>query len=229
MSENLHANHRSRVRKRYREKGLGAFAEHEVLELLLYYCYPRRDTNEIAHRMIKAFGSLYNLMDADVKDIMDRCGVSENVAVLVNLIPPLAGLYFRGKWSKKVVLDSEKEAGPYVISLFVDSTVESFYLLCLDVKRQLKHVSLINEGTINETAVYPREIVSEALRHQASAVILAHNHPGGTLRPSRRDMEVTAQIVEGMGFIGIKIMDHIIVAGDQYYSFAARRQHVAGY
>jgi DNA repair protein RadC len=229
MKENPHVNHRIRIRKRYREKGLGAFAEHEALELLLYYCYPRRDTNEIAHKMINAFGSLHNLMDAEVKDIMDRCGVSENVAVLVNLIPSLAALYLRTKWSQKIIINNEKVAGPYITSLFVDSTVESFYLLSLDAKFQLNHVSLIAEGTLNESAVYPREIVSEAIRHKACYVILAHNHPSGSMRPSQKDLDVTRKIIDGLGFIRIKVLDHIIVAGDKYYSFAARRQHVSGW
>jgi DNA repair protein RadC len=229
MSDNPHANHRSRVRKRYREHGIGAFADHEVLELLLYYCYPRRDTNEIAHKMIKAFGSLHNLMDADVKDITERCGVSENVAVLVNLIPSLAGLYLRAKWSQKVVLDRGDIAGPFVCDLFIDSTVEHFYVLSLDTKHRLNHVSMISEGSLNESAVYPREIVSEALRHKASAVILAHNHPSGSVKPSHRDLDATRRIIGGLDFIGIKVIDHIITAGEKYYSFAARSQHVTGY
>jgi DNA repair protein RadC len=227
--DNPHENHRARMRKRYREKGIGAFAEHEVLELLLYYCYPRRDTNEIAHRMIKAFGSLHNLMDTDVKDIMERCGVSENIAVLLNMIPALAGFYFKGKWGRKVVLNAPEVAGTYAISLFVDATIERFYLLCLDTNYQLRHISLVTEGTTNETAVYPREIVKEALLHNADAVILAHNHPGGSLRPSQKDVEVTRKIIEGLEFIEIKVIDHIIAAGDRYYSFSAREQHVYGY
>jgi DNA repair protein RadC len=229
MKENPHANHRFRVRKRYREAGFGAFAEHEVLELLLYYCYPRCDTNTIAHKMINAFGSLHNLMDADINDVMERCGVSENTAVLVTMIPSLAGFYMRSKWSQKVPLDNERAAGAFACDLFVDSTAECFYVLSLDSKRRLNHVSMISEGSLTESAVYPREIVSEALRHKASFVVLAHNHPSGSVQPSQHDLDVTRKIVGGLDFIGIKVLDHFITAGEKYYSFAARRQHVAGY
>jgi DNA repair protein RadC len=228
-NDNPHANHRARVRKRYRSHGLGAFADHEILELLLFYCYPRCDTNKIAHRMVKAFGSLSNLMDADVTDIMSRCGVSENVAVLVSMVPQLAGIYLKSKWDNKTRLDNAKTAGEYATSLFVDATTEMFFLICLNTNKQINHVSLIATGTVDETAVYTRDIVNEALRHKAVSVILTHNHPGGSLRPSRQDMEVTRTIIEGLQFINIQTIDHIIVAGEGYYSFAARRQFVDGY
>ena len=228
--KNLHANHRSRVRKRYMETGLSGFADHEVLELVLYYAYPRRDTNEIAHRLINEYGSLYNLFEADTKDIMNRCNVTQNVAVLISMVPKLANLYFRGKWDREiVVMNDSKTVGRYAISLFVGHTNENFYAFFLDAGRRLNHVSLIAEGTLDETPIYPREIVSEALKHQAVYVILAHNHPGGTTKPSRQDIETTRIISEGLQFLAIRVIDHIIVAGDRYYSFASHDQIVEGY
>ena len=230
MSINIHANHRSRVRKRYIETGLDGFADHEVLELLLYYCYPRRDTNEIAHQMINEYGSLHNLFEADAKDIMNRCGKTENIAVLISLIPKVANLYFRSKWKRDVVvMDNIRIVSQYTIPLFIGRKNEAFYSFNLDTGNKLNHVSLIAEGTLDETPVYPREIVSEALKHQATSVILAHNHPGGNVRPSRRDVEATRKICEGLGFLSIKVIDHIIVAGDKYYSFASNDQIVYGY
>ena len=227
---NVHEHHRSRVRKRFMENGLNGFADHEVLELLLFYCYPRRDTNEIAHKLINEYGSLYNLFEADTKDIMNRCGITQNVATLISVIPKVANLYFRSKWARDVVtLDDVKTVGQYAVSLFVGRTNEAFYVFFLDTKRRLNHVSLIAEGTLDETPVYPREIVSEALKHQATSIILAHNHPSGTSLPSRKDIEATRKICEGLGFIAIRVIDHIVVAGDQYYSFASHDQIVEGY
>ena len=230
INNDLHKNHRVRVRNRYIENGLDGFADHEVLEMLLYYCFPRRDTNEIAHRMINEYGSLYNLFEADTKDIMNRCNTTQNVAVLINLIPKLANLYFRGKWGRSsIVMDNMKISCEYAVSLFVGRTNEAFYVFFLDAGRKLNHVSLIAEGTLDETPVYPREIVSEALKHQSTAIILAHNHPGGTASPSRKDVEATRKICEGLSFLGIKIIDHIVVAGDKYYSFANHDKIVEGY
>jgi len=218
------------MRKRFMENGLDGFADHEVLEILLYYCYPRRDTNEIAHRLITEYGSLYNLFEADPQDMMKRCNITQNIAVLISMIPKVANLYFRSKWGRdKVVMDDVQTAARYAVTLFVGRTNEAFYIFCLDTGRRLNHVSLIAEGTLDETPIYPREIVAEALKHQAAAIILAHNHPGGTSKPSRKDVEATRKMIEGLKFLGIKVLDHIIVAGDRYYSFATHDQIVEGY
>lgn len=230
MSNNLHENHRSRVRKRFIENGLDGFADHEVLELMLYYCYPRRDTNEIAHRLINEYGTLYNLLEADTQDIINRCGVTQNVAVLISMIPKVANLYIRKKWNRDMaVIEDVKTAGRYAVSLFVGRTNEALYIFCLDTGRRLNHISLIAEGTLDETPVYPREIVAEALKHQATAIILTHNHPGGTTKPSRKDIEATRKVKEGLGFLAIKVVDHIVVSGDKFYSFASNNQIVDGY
>lgn len=226
---NPHENHRKRMRQRYLKQGFEGFADHEVLEFLLYYCYPRRDTNEIAHRMIKEFGSLHNLLEADVPTIMKKLGCTENIAVYLNMLPKVANRYFRNKWGTGIILDNPKTAGEYAIDLFVGYTVEMFYVICIDKKFRLINTVLISEGTLDESAVYPREIVSAAIQNNAAYIILAHNHPSGTLKPSKSDLEVTRRIVEGMQLLNLFISDHIIVAGDTYYSFAARKQIVKGY
>ena len=228
-NHNPHEGHRERMRQRYRASGLDGFAEHEILELLLYYCYPRGDTNIRAHNMISEFGSLNNLLDADVETIMERLKCTEPIAVLLNLMPALANRYFRSKWNKNVTINTANEAGAYALDLFVGNTKEHFYVLSLDSQRRLNNVSLVSLGTVDEAAVYAREIVRVIIQNNATCIILAHNHPGGTLHPSAADREVTRIIVEGLAFIGVKVLDHIIVAGDTYYSFAARNQFVAGY
>jgi len=224
-----HGGHRNRMRARYRREGLDHFAEHEVLELLLYYCYPQRNTNDIAHKMLKEFGSLHHLFEADVETLMARPGCTENIAVLLNLMPALANRYFQSKWNRKLTINDAKTAGAYAIDLFVGLTVERFYLISLNARNRLNGTILISEGTTDESAVYPREVAKAALQSQASAIILAHNHPGGTLKPSRGDLEVTRQLVNWLAVINIPVLDHIIVAGDTYYSMAERRQHVMGY
>jgi len=225
----LHANHRARMRKRYLAQGFEGFADHEVLEFLLFYCYPQRNTNDIAHKMLAEFGSLHHLFESDVTTLQTRLGCTENVAVMLNIIPALANRYFRSKWSRDVVFENEKIAGEYAINLFVGLTAERFYVINVDARNRLNNVALISEGTLDESAVYPREVVNAAIQGKASAVIFAHNHPGGSFKPSKTDMEVTRHLSEGLEFIGVPVLDHIIVAGDTYYSFAARRHHVQGY
>ena len=219
MAEKLHDGHRKRIKARYLVEGLDSFPDHQVLEMLLFYCIPMKDTNELAHKMIREFGSLAGLMEADANDICTRCSVSENVAILVSVIPSLARRYVKGKWGDKPVLNSSTKAGEYATTLFVGRTYEAFYLICLDSQNRVNYAALVHEGTINEAPVYPRIIVETALRHQSNAVILAHNHPGGTMQPSKADIEVTKQIAATLEGISIQVADHIIVAGDRYFSF----------
>jgi len=215
----MHGGHRKRVKDRFISEGLDAFEDHQVLELLLFYCIPRRDTNELAHRMIDEFGSLAGLFEAEPKDIQKRCGVSENTAILVSLIPPVARRYFTAKWGEKPKLTSSSKAGEYAISLFAGRTYEAFQVICLDSQNRVNYAALVQEGTLTEAPVYPRLVVEAVLRHKANSVILAHNHPGGSMQPSRADIEVTGRISKALEAISVKVVDHIIVAGDKYFSF----------
>lgn len=226
---NINAGHRARLRARYLRGGLDTFSDYEVLELLLFYCYPQRDTKPIAKKMLAEFGSLSNLFEADAQTVMERLNCTENIAVLLNLIPALTNRYFQSKWGKAPVLDTPRKAGDYAISLCAGLTAEHFCLISVDARNRLINAALISRGTVDETAVYPREVAKAALQNRASAVILAHNHPGGTLKPSHGDMEITRTLTQLLDSMSIRVLDHIIVAGDTYYSFAARNQLVAGY
>ncbi|RCX16113.1 DNA repair protein RadC [Anaerobacterium chartisolvens] len=222
MDKKLHEGHRQRVKARYLREGLDAFEDHQVLEMLLFFCIPMKDTNELAHKMIKEFGSLSGLFEAGPEDICKRCGVSENTAILASLVPSLARRYFKDKWRDKPLLNSSLKAGEYAVSLFAGRIYEAFFVICLDSQNRVNYSALVHEGTINEAPVYPRLIVEAALRHQASGVILAHNHPGGSLRPSQSDLEATKRIITALEAISIKVIDHIIVAGDRYTSLTER-------
>jgi len=222
MDKGLHKGHRQRVKTRYLAEGLDAFEDHQVLEMLLFYCIPMRDTNELAHKMIREFGSLAGLFEADPEDICKRCGVSENTAILISMIPSLARRYLKSKWRNKPVLNNSAKAGEYAVSLFAGRIYEAFFVICLDSQNRVNYAALVHEGTINEAPVYPRLIVETVLRHQANSVILAHNHPGGSLAPSNADIEITRKIAAAIEAISVKVIDHIIVAGDKYYSFAER-------
>ncbi|MDD4238203.1 MAG: DNA repair protein RadC [Desulfotomaculaceae bacterium] len=222
MGKKLHEGHRQRVKGRFLAEGLDSFEDHQVLELLLFYCIPMKDTNELAHKMIGEFGSLAGIFEADPADICKRCGVSENTALLLSLMPSLARRYFKGKWGDKPALSNSTKAGEYAVSLFVGRTYEVFYVICLDAQNRVNCAVLVHEGTINETPVYPRIIVEAVLRHQANSVILAHNHPGGSMRPSDADLQITKRITAALEAISVHVVDHIIVAGDRYFSFAEK-------
>ncbi len=224
MSKNLHANHRKRVRARFIKDGnLDSFEEHQVLELLLFYCVPRRDTNELAHKLLNEYGSLYTLMNAKPEDIMKRCKVSETTAVLISMVPHLTRKFLSsGLHNDKPTINSFNIASSYFEAVLLGKPLESFYMLCLDLNKRLRKIVQISDGVINNTHIYMEKVVGDALLHNSSFVIIGHNHPNGNNRPSNADVEVTIKISNALSHVGIKVLDHIIVCGDNNFSFAKK-------
>mgnify|MGYP006284851821 CR=1 FL=1 len=220
--KNLNKGHRERLKERFLKEGIDNFTQHQVLELILFFSLPYKDTNKIAHNLINKYGSISNVFEADFYNLLKEEGIGKHSASLLTLIPSLARKYFVDKWSDRPVLDSSSKAGNYGISLFAGETKESFYVICLNSQNKVNYAARLNDGTINEAPVYPREIVEIALRHQANSIVLMHNHPGGSTKPSKSDMEVTKKVIGVMTQISINVIDHIIVAGNQYFSFAEK-------
>lgn len=216
-----HDGHRMRMKKRYLNEGLDSFEPHEILELLLYYSIPRRDISETAHRLIHRFGSVANVFDADTEALMQVEGISESSAILLHLIPQLSRVYNLSKWDRKVSLTSVDTVGQYAVSMYIGKKNEEFGIICLDSNRRVHYSGTIIKGTVNQAEAYPRTVVAEVLRHNAVNVILAHNHPGGSIMPSENDKEATRNIVNALEAIDVNVLDHIIVSGDRFFSMAA--------
>jgi len=221
MQPPLHKGHRERLRARFLEEGLDAFNDHQVLELLLFHVVPRGDTNPTAHKLIRRFGSLSAVLEADPKDLASVEGVGARAAAFLSLIPQVTRRYFHDRVERdNPRLNSSEAVMDYVSPLMAGRPEEVFYVLCLDSHCRVLYPALIGEGTVKEAHVEPRHVVEEALRHRAASVVLAHNHPGGAAKPSNADHRLTALLVQALGAIGIPVLDHVIVAGDQTYSFA---------
>ena len=221
MAENLHAGHREKMKKRFLKHGLDSFEPHNVLELLLFYAIPRKDTNVIAHRLIKRFGSISAVMDAPIEELQKVEGVGENAATLIKLIPQLSRLYLEGLNKSNKLLDSADKIGDYLLPKFVGMTVEGVYLLCLDNRGHLLYEGAISSGgTVNASSVTLRTIVEAAIRCQATAVVIAHNHPKGFAIQSEADLAATHEIAKHLKAIGVELKDHIIVAANDYVSLA---------
>jgi DNA repair protein RadC len=219
--DNLHAGHRERLRKRFLEEGLDTFEDHQILELLLFHVIPREDTNPIAHRLIKRFGSLSAVLEADPKDVAGVERIGDNAAVFLSMIPQVTRRYFHDRVVRdRPKLNTSEAVTEYLIPLMAGRPEEVFYVLCLDTQCRVVYPALISEGTIKEAVVYPRQVVEEAIRHRAASVILAHNHPAGTAKPSQQDHKLTRLLVQALGPLDIKVLDHIIVAGNKAFSFA---------
>ena len=218
----MHEGHRERMRKRFVSQGLNSFEQHEILELLLYYCIPRKDTNAIAHLLIQKFGSIEKVLEANIEELRSVSDMSFNAAVLLAMVPQLFRIYSTYKNIEKLTLTSSKDVGEYMVSLFTGYTDENFFILCLDSRNRVNYLEHVHRGVVNEAVVYPRKLVEIAIRHRAVGVILAHNHPAGTPEPSRADIKTTRCIETAMGAISINVVDHIIVTGTQYVSFAEK-------
>ncbi len=220
MTDNLHKGHRERMKNRIIEHGPKNLADHELLEVLLYYSVPMKDTNGLAHRILNEFGSLSNLLGADIPTIMKRTNVSKNTAVLITLIPEFMDRYNAERWSdNKIDLSSSKTAGEYAKSILNTKTKECFYAIFLDAGNKLIKSELISEGVVNGVLVNVRGVTEKALKNNAVSVILAHNHPGGSLIASAEDVGLTQTIIHALRFVEINVLDHIIVANNDYVSF----------
>ena len=216
----IHDGHREKMRQRFCETGLEGFADHEALELLLYYAIPRRDTNELAHRLLDRYGSLRQLLQAPVEDLQRVEGIGESAAVFLKLVPAFVYKAQRSAAGEDTVLNSTEKAGRFLLSCFAGERNEVVYQLCLDRKGKLLACKRLSEGGSAAAEVNVRRLVENALLSSASAVILSHNHPSGIALPSREDYATTQRVQEALRTIGVELLDHIIVAEDDFVSLA---------
>lgn len=213
----IHDGHREKMRRRFLETGLAGFADHEALELLLFYAIPRRDTNALAHQLLERYGSLETVLAAPVEDLQRVEGMGESAALLLRLVPMLAERS-RRKEGAPVILNSTEKAGNYMIRRFHGKKNELVYELCLDRKGKLLASKLLTEGDVNGAELNIRKLVGNALLTNASAVILSHNHPSGVALPSSEDFITTDRVRMALESVGVQLVDHIIVADGDFVS-----------
>ena len=213
-----HVGHRKRVKRRFREEGLDHFDEIHVLELLLFYCVPRQDTNPIAHRLIDHFGSLSQVLDAPVQELEKVEGVSENVSTFLSLITAVRRYYSVNHTDKNGILLCVEDCGDYLLPYFYGRRNETVFLLCLDAKCKVICCREVGEGSVNSANIPIRRIVEMALGANATTVVLAHNHPSGLAVPSNDDIHTTHRVARALSAVDITLFDHIVVADDDYIS-----------
>ena len=218
--KNVHEGHRERMRNKYVNKGIEVFEQHEILEMLLFYAIPRKNTNDIAHRLLEACGSLSAVFDAPI-DILMQQGLSYNAAVLLHMIPDLSRAYQSDKFDNEEKIITDENIGKKMVHLFAGKNEECVYAFFLDAKGKEKHSGIISKGDASSAPLFSKDIVSIAARCKAVTVIIAHNHPSGVAFPSRADLEATADIADALDTIGIHLADHIIVADRDYISLSS--------
>ena len=216
----MHTGHRARLKTQFLQSGLDALTDIQVLELLLFYANPRRDTNPIAHRLLNQCGSLSAGLDAPPELLGKVNGVGENAALLLHLVPCVCRRYLIDRASYEQVLDSTEKAGAFLVPYFFGARDEMVYLLCLDAKCKVLDCRMLSVGGVNTASVSVRKIVEAALACNATSVVLAHNHTSGIALPSKEDEATTRQIRTALDAVGILLADHIIVADDDFVSMA---------
>lgn len=216
----IHDGHRGRLKERFRTEGLDNFDELQVLELLLFYCIPRQDTNPIAHRLLDHFGTLSQVLEAPVGELEKIPGVGQNAATFLHLVRDAGRYYQVNRSRQEKILTTTEKCGDYLASFFVGRRNETVFLLCLDAKCKVLCCKEIGEGSVNSAGVPVRRIVETALGVNATTVILAHNHPSGLALPSSEDVQTTHRVAAALETVDITLADHIIVADRDYVSLA---------
>ncbi|MBE6921430.1 MAG: DNA repair protein RadC [Ruminococcaceae bacterium] len=216
--ENLHGGHRQRLKNRFLEEGLEHFDDHQVLELLLFYCIPRQDTNPIAHALLDHFGSLSQVMEAPPSELQKIPGMGEASAAFLSLINSFTRYYQVNRASSLVILNTLEQCGSYLMPFFYGRRNETVYLLCLDAKCKVLCCKEVGEGSVNSASVPIRRIVEMALGANATSAILAHNHPSGLAFPSDEDQLTTRQLAIALAAVDITLVDHMIIADDEFVS-----------
>jgi len=214
----IHEGHRARLRTQLLEHGLDSFADHQTLELLLCYAIPRRDVNPIAHALMNHFGTLAAVFEASPQDLLEVEGIGENAMSLIRLVTELGRRYQLDKARLDRVLDSTERTGQYILPLFHGLPDEAVYLVCLDGGLRVIHHEKLAQGSVNATNFSIRRAVEVALKRKAVYVVLAHNHPSGLALPNVTDIATTEQLLHALAPLGIRLADHIIVAGDDFVS-----------
>ena len=220
MSDTPHyINHRKRLRERFHKAGAEGMHDYELLELLLTFSIPRRDVKPVAKKLISTFGSLSGVLDAEQKELEKLNGVGSMSASLIHLIKELYSGYLAENMKKENVLSSPDAVIDFSRVKLSGLSNEAFMVIYINVKNEVIDHALLQEGTLDNVAVYPRRIVETALSHHASGVILVHNHPSGNPMPSKEDKILTKEIAVAAFALDIRVLDHLIVGKEGYFSF----------
>ena len=219
MGEERHyLGHRQRLKERFRRSGRTGLEDYELLELLLAYAIPRRDTKPLAKGLIARYGSFANVLDQDPATLEGTGGIGPHASTLIRLLRACMNRYLEPDASGMPVLTSPERVTRYIRSELGGEPRELFLLLCLNSAGALIHKEIIAHGTVNQATVYPREVIRTALMHNAAALILVHNHPSGSMSPSVHDEHLTQMLTDLSRELGITVHDHLIVTRQAAFS-----------
>lgn len=219
LNSSGYTEHRSRLKKKFAESGIGAFLDYEVLELLLTYAIPRKDVKPLAKNLLKKFGSLKKVMDASLQDLETIRGIGRHTSILFRVVKETGIIYLKEEAKEKSQVTCTRELIDYCRSKMGGLKDEQFHVIYLDAQNKIIEVEIIQEGIVNQAVVYPRKVLENALIQKASAIILVHNHPSGHVKPSDSDIRLTKTIQETAKVLDILVHDHLIIGENRFFSF----------
>ncbi len=220
IRNNPYIGHHKRLRERFIKSGLNGFHDYEVLELLLTYVFPNRDTKPIAKDLLKKFKTLAGVFSAEKEELQEIKWVGERTVVYLKLLNDTLGFIFeeRAK-NEEIQFTQTAQLFEYFKATIGNKKNEVMRAVYLDSQNRRIHAENLSEGTVAEAVAFPRKIVESALKYRAISVIIAHNHPGGVAEPSDNDDKITGQIKSALQTVGISLQDHLVIAGDEYFSY----------
>jgi DNA repair protein RadC len=225
-NDQLHKDHRNRMRRKYLNKGMDAFVPHEVLEMLLYQIVPYKDTNALAHQLIKKYGSLANTVNAPASELMQFDGLGEASVIQLKMLPDFFRVYQKDMLAEKPKLSTTKEVTEFLVPVLRDSTVEEVHVVATDGKSCYINMKMLGAGSVAKVNVSVNEVVQFALNNRAAGIIIAHSHPQGVCEPSPSDIAFTKTVHDTLMALDIVMTEHLIVANDSHYSFF-KNGHIA--
>jgi DNA repair protein RadC len=212
--------HRKRLKERLLRSPEG-LADYELLELLLGYAIPRKDTKPLAKALLEKFGTLRRVFEASQENLLSVAGIGPGVIALFAVWREFFSRMHEGSVKDRQVFNHPGTVADFAMSRLGHLRSEEFWVALVDNKNRLMHWQCVSRGTVDQTPVYPREILRLVLQHQASGVILVHNHPGGDTKPSAQDQELTQRLQRAAREMDVRVLDHIVVSDVDYYSFQA--------
>ncbi len=212
----MHDNHRQRMIERCQRTGFDSFADHEILEMLLYFSKPRCDTNETAHLLLERFGRIDNVFEATPEELMQIDGIGQRSAVLMHLIRESARRYTKAVMQNRKRFSHIREVAEYAHACFVGATTEQLYLFLFNNGMEMIDSILLTTGAINSAEIPSRMMIEKAILKKAACAVLAHNHPHGMAVPSESDIQLTYHAAEVLGLINIPLLEHLVFAENRY-------------
>ena len=220
MEEKKHyLGHRGRLMKKFLEGGLSSFHDYEVLELLLTFSIPRRDCKLLAKRLLESFHTLSGVIDAPEQELTHLPGIGPRCTALIKCVRAVAERYRADGLKQKDFITSSAEVVRYLEVNLRSRPYEVFKIIFLNHQLEILGDEEVGHGTIDQSAVYPRNVFESALHHKASGLVLAHNHPDGPIDPSEADIRLTRELYLAGRFMGLQVYEHIIIGRNGYFSF----------